>query len=111
MKIENIFAIKGDLPTIDFGERFETLHQNGSLKIERIISAGHLTPEGYWYEQELAEWVILLQGEADILFDNSDGTCLHLVAGDYLYIEPMRRHRVVNTTENPPCIWLAIHGC
>ncbi len=110
MKSENLFIIPKQLPTIELGELMETLYQNNSLKVERIVSAGHITPEGYWYEQELPEWVILLQGNADILFDSAEGPLLHLAAGDYLLIEAMRRHRVIKTSENPPCIWLAVHG-
>jgi len=30
---------------------FEKIIQNGSFKLERIISKGHSTPKGKWYDQ------------------------------------------------------------
>jgi cupin 2 domain-containing protein len=88
-------------------ELFESLVETGSLQIERIISTGQTTPEGQWYEQPRAEWAILLQGEAEILYE--DGERVDLKAGDYVFISPRRKHRVTYTRENPPCIWLAVH--
>jgi hypothetical protein len=37
--------------------------------IERIVSAGHSTPQGYFYDQDRAEWVLVLQGSAKVLFE------------------------------------------
>lgn len=39
-------------------EVFETLACNGKVKIERIISQGHSTPSGEWYDQSQYEWVM-----------------------------------------------------
>jgi len=52
--------------------------------------------------------VILLQGEAEISYD--DDTRVKLKAGDYLMIPKHQKHRVEYTSNNPPCIWLAVHG-
>jgi cupin 2 domain-containing protein len=42
----NLFeAIPGSLPD----ELFETLIETPSFKLERIVSAGHATPPGEWY--------------------------------------------------------------
>lgn len=79
-----------------------------SLQIKRIISQGHTTPPGEWYDQEDAEWVVLLQGESRVEWD--DGTTTSLSAGDWIFIPPGRRHRVTATSVEPPCIWLAVHG-
>lgn len=89
-------------------ERFDVLFSAGSLLIERIISTGHATPEGEWYDQSRDEWVILLEGEALLRF--GDGTLVTLQRGDYLFIPAHCRHRVEQTRETPPCIWLAVHG-
>jgi cupin 2 domain-containing protein len=89
-------------------EFFELLAGKEDLKIERIISFGNITPEGFWYDQESDEWVVLILGNARLVFENEDE--LELVAGDYILIPAHRRHRVSYTSENPPCIWLAIHG-
>ncbi|CDN15113.1 hypothetical protein RintRC_1533 [Richelia intracellularis] len=54
----NIFQLPSQLPQ---HELFETLLTNQDILIERIISTGHTTPPGEWYEQENYEWVILIK--------------------------------------------------
>lgn len=88
-------------------EIFETLHQGGAVRIERILSRGHTTPAGNWYDQESDEWVALLQGEAQITF--ADRSTRRLRAGEWLFIAAHRRHRVSYTSTEPPCVWLAVH--
>jgi cupin 2 domain-containing protein len=102
----NIFDIPDDLPRDD--EFLEILASGEHLRIERIISHGQTTPEGDWYDQEDDEWVGLLQGEATLEWD--DGETTQLAAGDAIFIEAHRCHRVVHTTSEPPCVWLAVHG-
>jgi cupin 2 domain-containing protein len=101
----NIFELPISLPP---EELFESLVAADQLRIERIISTGQVTPPGEWYDQEQDEWVILLQGEAELSYE--DGSRLKLKAGDYVAIAAHQRHRVEYTTTEPPCIWLAIHA-
>ncbi|MEM9271832.1 MAG: cupin domain-containing protein [Cyanobacteria bacterium P01_F01_bin.143] len=89
-------------------ELFETLFSGNDILIERIISTGQTTPSGEWYDQDQDEWVILLQGEASLDYD--DGSQIKLIAGDYLLISAHQKHRVTYTSSTPPCIWLAIHA-
>lgn len=89
-------------------ERFETLHSAGEIRIERIVSTGQCSPPGFWYEQHAAEWVILLQGAAVLRFADETGE-RELKPGDWLYIAPLRRHRVEATAGNEPSVWLAVH--
>ena len=104
---KNLFDIPTDWSRKE--EHFEMLATGpGSLQIKRIISLGHTTPPGEWYDQGEAEWVVLLQGVAKMEWD--DGTTTSLNAGDWVFIPPRRRHRVVATSVEPPCIWLAVHG-
>lgn len=59
----NLFAdIPHDLPE----ELFTTLLQAGGVRIERIVSHGHQSPDGFWYDEPTAEWVIVLKGAAKI---------------------------------------------
>lgn len=90
-------------------EFFDVLLQqkNVNIKIERIISSAHKTPEGKWYNQDDDEWVIVLKGEAKIEF--FDGEIFIMKEGDYLSIPKNDKHRVIYTSENPECLWLAIH--
>ncbi len=102
----NIFA---DLPvTQEAAERLEILLARPGLRIERIVSSGQASPAGFWYEQADAEWVVLLAGEALLRFeDESEARRMH--AGDWICIEPGRRHRVEWTAANTPTVWLAVH--
>ena len=89
-------------------EKFEQIAAGENIQIERIVSTGQTTPSGQWYDQKLDEWVILLQGEAKLSYD--DDTRIRLKAGDYLLIPAHTKHRVEYTSIEPPCIWLAVHG-
>lgn len=88
-------------------EIFETLIQTKQLKLERIISTGQITPENQWYNQAQNEWVVLIKGRANIVFE--DQREVHLVAGDYLHIHKHQKHRVSWTDPNDTCVWLALH--
>lgn len=101
---DNIFA---NLPD-DFGqETFAELLSRPNLKIERIISKGHVSLPGDWYDQEWHEWVIVLEGAGTVAF--ADGREVTLRKGDYLNIPAHARHRVIWTEPDRPTIWLAIH--
>ena len=43
-------------------ELFTTLLEDSDVRIERIISHGHSSPPGFWYDQDQAEWVLVLHG-------------------------------------------------
>ena len=101
----NLFAdIPGELPA----EVFETLLATDALRVERIVSLGHASPDGSWYDQETHEWVLLLQGAARLRFEG-DASPLELTPGAYVSIPAHRRHRVEWTDPSSPTIWLAIH--
>ena len=89
-------------------EIFEEIIRNSGVLLERIVSHGQSTPSGEWYDQERDEWVILLSGHASIGFES--GEVVNLVPGDYLMIPAHCRHRVVSTSSDPACVWLALHG-
>ncbi len=101
----NLFQLPDPFPA---GERFETLAQGGGARIERILSRGHASPPGFWYDQPEDEWVALLQGRACLRWQ--DGRALDLAPGDWILIPAGERHRVEWTSENPPCVWLAVFG-
>lgn len=88
-------------------EIFQKLVENEKVKIERIISKGHRSPESGWYDQDKNEWIIVLKGEALLLF--SDETSIRLKAGDYINIKAHKKHKVEWTTPDKETIWLAVH--
>lgn len=89
-------------------ELIECIFKRDNIQIERIVSKGHITPAGQWYDQDGDEWVMLLQGEAIILYEKDHQT-FHLNAGDYLLIPAHTRHRVEWTPPDLNIIWLAAH--
>ena len=79
----------------------------GSARIERIVSWGQRSPDGFWYDQTEDEWVSVLAGHARLRFSDRE---LTLSAGDSLLIPAHRRHRVEETSADPPCVWLCVFG-
>lgn len=100
----NIFKIPDALPDEEW---FETLLEKKEVVIERIISIGQRSPDGFWYDQEDDEWVILLQGKAHLQWE--DGSLTVMNPGDFVLIPAHQKHRVAFTSSNPYCIWVAVH--
>ena len=96
------------IPATLAAEQFDLLLQTGACRLERIVSSGHATPPGEWYDQDKDEWVALLQGRAELRFADED-TAQSLHPGDHVWIPAHRRHRVEWTSNDPPAIWLALH--
>ena len=102
--MKNLFT---DVPDSLPKELIEVLVKNQHVRIERIVSTGHKSPEGYWYDQEEAEWVVVLKGEAKLLFDDDDQP-ITMRLGDHVLVAPHRKHRVEWTTPHEPTVWLAV---
>lgn len=102
--MKNIFQ---DLPQNLETEVFEILASHATVKIERIVSKGHTSPQSGWYDQEQNEWVIVLQGEAILAFE--DGESVRLTQGCYVNIPAYKKHRVDWTDPTQETIWLAVH--
>lgn len=104
MSKANIFE---SIPEALKEELFEELVSKNGMKIERIVSYGHVTAESQWYDQESDEWVLLLQGEAVVSFSDEDD--VRLKTGDYINIPAHKKHRVSWTIPEKETIWLAVH--
>jgi cupin 2 domain-containing protein len=100
----NFFA---DIPCDQERELFDELLASGSLKVERIVSRGHSSPEQGWYDQENNEWVMILEGWAILLIEGEGE--FRLERGDYLNIPAHARHKVTWTDLEHTTLWLAIH--
>ena len=98
----NLFV---DIPSQLPKEVFTTLISAANVRIERIVSHGHASPEVFWYDQDEYEWVIVLKGAARLRFEDS---ILEMKPGDFVNIPAHKRHRVEWTTPDEPTIWLAI---
>ncbi len=98
------FNLFKSVPMAGQKELFETLLKCRNVTIERIQSPAMTRSERYVQEQD--EWVCLLQGQAEMEMDNR---ILYLHTGETLFIPGGTPHQVLNTSQDPLCIWLAVH--
>ncbi len=90
-------------------ELITMLAESKHVKIERIVSDGHASPAGFWYDQEQNEWVLLVSGSTVLTVEKDSGTeQVELESGDYLLIPAHQRHRVESTSSTEKTIWLAV---
>ena len=95
-----------DIPDSLPEEIIQTILGKTNLRIERIVSHGHVSPEGLWYDQEQHEFVVLLQGAARLRFEDE---MIEMKPGTFINIPAHRRDRVEWTKPGEPTVWLAIH--
>jgi len=89
-------------------EHIETLLSgSGPVRVERIVSRGHASREGEWYDQDEVEWVVLLRGAAALEFEGQD-QATEMRPGDWLEIPAHCRHRVTSTAAAEDTVWLAV---
>ncbi|HEX3314334.1 MAG TPA: cupin domain-containing protein [Gemmataceae bacterium] len=95
-----------DVPQHLAEESFETLLESAEVRIERIVSQGHASPEGFWYDSPRHEWVAVLRGASRLRFEDET---IEMRPGRFVHIVAHRKHRVDWTTPDEPTIWLAVH--
>ncbi len=101
--ISEMFKNIYDIPEIGYtGEILEDILKYKNVAIKRIVSSAKLEKSTFY--QEEAEWVLLLEGSAEIMMGEKDYT---LAKGDFLFIPPKLEHTIV--TVEAGTIWLAIH--
>ena len=100
--VKNIFD---HLPQHMPKEVIQTLLQADDMRIERIISHGHVSAADFWYDQPQNEWVIVLKGAARLQFE--DGM-VEMKVGDFINIPAFKKHRVDWTTPDEPTVWLGV---
>lgn len=90
-------------------ERFEDLAimpAMGEAAVERIFSEGQASPDGFWYDQEWAEWVMIVTGGAELeLKDPAEVVAMG--PGDWICLPAHCVHRVKSTEKGT--LWLAVH--
>ncbi|TWT61432.1 cupin domain-containing protein [Rubinisphaera italica] len=102
--LNNLFQ---NLPDKISEELITILAENSHVRIERIVSTGHANKKGFWYDQEEHEWVIVLKGEAELVFEA--GQSIVMQPGDHQLIPAHQKHRVEWTTDKEPTVWLAVY--
>ncbi len=105
---ENLVPLENGEERIDcLLEACNLLPINGenNLKIERIVSDGHASPEGFWYDQPQSEWVVVLSGSAVLTVEGKPSQTMN--PGDWINLPAHTRHRVESTARGT--VWLAVH--
>lgn len=101
--MSNIYS---DVPSSIPDEIFNDIITTENVRIERIISHGHSSPEQGWYDQDENEWIMVLEGQGVI--EVEDGRVVTLSKGDYINIAAREKHKVVGTDRDVVTIWLAV---
>jgi cupin 2 domain-containing protein len=96
------------IPAVLPDELFQDIATAPGVRIERIVSRGHRSPEGFWYDQAWDEWVLLFRGSAGLEIEGRPDI-IPMHAGDHLMISAGTRHRVAWTDDTDDTIWLAVH--
>jgi cupin 2 domain-containing protein len=94
-----------NIPTSLPKELATVLQEGTQVRIERIVSTGHRSPDGFWYDQPDNEWVIVMNGAARLQFEDR---LVELVTGDFINIPAHQKHRLEWTSPNEPTVWLAV---
>ncbi|MEM7135142.1 MAG: cupin domain-containing protein [Myxococcota bacterium] len=95
------------VPTRLDAEGVDEILRLPGVRIERIVSTGHRSPDGFWYDQDEHEWVLILRGTAALRYP-SEADLTELGPGDAVFIPAHTRHRVEWTSPDEPTVWLAV---
>ncbi|MGE5503476.1 MAG: cupin domain-containing protein [Actinomycetota bacterium] len=98
-----------DLPAGGAEEDFATLLAGTGFRLLRIVSLGHATPAGQWYDQSDDEWVMVVSGRAGLRIEG-EAAERRLGPGDWVLLPAGLRHRVEWTDADRPTVWLALHA-
>lgn len=96
------------LPTVLPDELCELLVRGAGVRIERIVSTGQRSPDGFWYDQDEDEWVVVVRGHGAVRFADAAEPIV-LGPGDHLLLPAHARHRVDWTDAHEPTVWLAVY--
>jgi cupin 2 domain-containing protein len=107
MEKPELMNLLADIPAQLPEEMVQTLVRAPTVQIVRVVSQGHASPEGFWYDQDENEFVVLLAGAARMVFQDQPEP-LAMVPGSCVNIPAHRRHRVQWTDPAQPTVWLGI---
>lgn len=97
----------GPLPAPTTSEIAQTMISARGVRLERIVSHGQASPAGFWYDQDEAEWVMVLSGNARLAIEGETEERI-LGPGDAVFLPAHCRHRVAWTDPDQPTVWVAL---
>ena len=99
----NLFA---DIPATLPEELVTPLFEQSGFRLERIVSRGHASPPGFWYDQREGEWVAVLRGAARLEIEGKG--VFAMKPGDHVFLPARCRHRVTWTDPDQDTVWIAL---
>lgn len=96
----------GEIPDELPDELIENLFEAPGVRVERIVSRGHASPPGFWYDQDETELVLLVSGAAAL--ELAGGERVEMAPGDWVLLPAGLRHRVAETAPDGETLWLAV---
>ncbi len=102
-----ILNILSAIPPPGTDEAIGTLLKGDGVRVERIVSHGHASPAGFWYDQPEVEWILVVSGRARLTIDG-EAEDRALGPGDSVFLPAHCRHRVAWTEPGAPTVWLAL---
>ena len=102
--VTNLLA---ELPATSHAEQTTALVFGDGVRLERIVSFGQASPEGFWYDQHEAEWVMVLAGRARLAIVGEPEARI-MGPGDAVFLAAHCRHRVEWMDPDKPTVWLAL---
>jgi cupin 2 domain-containing protein len=103
----DLFNLFDDFPEDIDDEYVDDLVEGENVRVERIVSRGHASPAGFWYDQDEDEWVLLLSGAAGLSFQDEEDEVV-LRPGDHVNIPAHKKHRVEWTSPDEETVWLTV---
>jgi cupin 2 domain-containing protein len=107
MEKHELANLLADIPASLPEELVQTLVRTPAVQVVRVVSQGHASPAGFWYDQDEYEFVVLISGAARLVFEDQPEP-LEMVPGSFVNIPAHRRHRVEWTDPAQPTVWLGI---
>lgn len=102
--------IPGDMPEEIFASLGGGPSTTQDVRVDRIVSRGQASPEGYWYDQDEDEFILVVQGAAKLtLNENGQHRHIEMSAMDWAFLPAHMRHRVDWTTPDENTVWLAVY--
>ena len=87
-------------------EQIEVLLRWPGGRLERIVSVGHASPDGFWYDQNEHEWVQVVSGRARLEIEGQPP--LDLGPGGQVWLPAHTRHRVLWSEPGVETVWTAL---
>jgi cupin 2 domain-containing protein len=88
-------------------ELIEVLADSPGARVERIVSRGHRSADGFWYKQDRDEFVLVMEGSAELEIEGEPSP-RGLERGDWLVLPAGQRHRISRTAPGQDTVWVAV---